>query len=65
MTQTIQAVPAGGFPRQITITPYEGFFIVKTERASRVYQTYEDLTKDVLPTVRLELINEEVCQGSC
>lgn len=60
-----QTVPSGGFPKLIAITPYDGFFVVKTEKASRVYKNYEDLTKDVLPTVRIELMNEEVYQGSC
>jgi hypothetical protein len=62
---TTQITPAGGFPRRITITPHEGFFVVKTERASRVYQDYDILTKDVLPTVRYELLNVEIFQGSC
>jgi hypothetical protein len=60
-----QAVPPGGFPRLIMITPHEGFYIVKTESASRVYRDYDTLTRDVLPTVRQELINMEVYQGSC
>lgn len=60
-----QTVPPDGFPSLITIHPDNGAFILCVNKSARIYQTMEDLSRDVMPRVRQELLVETIFKGNC
>lgn len=60
-----QATPPGGFPAEIAIHAADGAFVLRVNKNARVYETMADLSRDIMPRVRQELIAETIFKGSC
>lgn len=55
------------FPGLIQIRLHEGAYILTTDKSSVHYQSFDNLTKDILPSIRREfkLSDPEAILGSC
>jgi hypothetical protein len=55
------------FPGLIQIRAHEGAFILTTDKSSVHYQSFDNLTRDILPSIRAEfkLADSEAILGSC
>lgn len=55
------------FPGLIQIRAHAGAFILTTDESSVHYQSFDNLTRDILPSIRSEfkLADPEAILGSC